>query len=140
MAYATAADVAAQYGDDLLLTLADRDGDGTADPGVAEAALADATQEIDSYLAARYDLPLEAGKARLLRRVAVDIAVYRLAGTADLVTDERRRRYEDAVRYLTKVSQGQIRLGADGDDRPAYPQRVRGSSRLRVFGRGRRLA
>ena len=133
MAYATAQDILAQYGERELLMLADRDGDGVADTGVVEAALADAAEEIDGYLAGEYDLPLDPTRARPLRRIAVDIAVYRLA-TDTLATDERRARYQDAVRYLERVSRGEIRLGA-GDDRPVRPQRVQVRSAPRRFSR-----
>lgn len=127
--YATPADIGAQYGAETLALLTDRDGDGDGDPGAAERALADAAAEIDTYLAGRYDLPLSPGRAALLRRPAVDIAVYRLAADAATATDERRRRYEDAVRYLEKIASGEIRLGTDGVRTPPRARALPGPPR-----------
>ena len=78
MPYATTEQVTERYGADLILRLTDRDGDGAADAEVLERALADAASEIDTYLAAKYQLPLSETPA-VLTRLAVDIAVYRLA-------------------------------------------------------------
>ena len=64
----------------------------------------------------------------------MDIAVYRLASSSALDTEERRTRYRDAVRYLERVAEGKIRLGAD-DDRPRHPQRPQVTSRERRFSR-----
>lgn len=127
--YATPADIGAQYGAETLALLTDRDGDGAGDPGAAERALADASAEIDGYLAGRYDLPLSPGRAALLRRPAVDIAVYRLAADAATATDERRRRYEDAVRYLEGIASGEIRLGTDGVRTPPRARALPGPPR-----------
>lgn len=127
--YAAPADIGAQYGAETLALLTDRDGDGTGDPGAAERALADASAEIDGYLAGRYALPLSPGRAALLRRPAVDIAVYRLAADADTATDERRRRYEDAVRYLRGIASGEIRLGTAGVRTPPRARALPGPPR-----------
>lgn len=116
--YAAPADIEERYGAETLLLLTDRDRSGEADAAVAERALADAADEIEGYLAGRYELPLEPGRAASLRRPAVDIAVYRLAADAATATDERRRRYEDAVRYLERIASGEIRLGADAVPTP----------------------
>ena len=136
MAYATQADIVALYGEQELLLLADRDRSGAVDTGVVEVALEEAAQEIDGYLSVQYDLPLDASRARPLRRIAVDIAMYRMANTSALNTDERRERYRDATRYLEKVSKGQTRLGAD-DDESAHPARIRMKSRDQRWAGGR---
>ena len=110
MSYATIQDVIARYGDDLLLILTDRDGDGAADMDVVDQALQDAAAEIDTYLAAKYQLPVTTTVPALVR-VSVDIVVYRLAADRSTGTDEQRKRYEDAVSWLTKVSRGDVSLG-----------------------------
>ena len=138
MSYATQADIVALYGEEELIQLADRDRDGAADAGVVEAALSDASEEIDGYLSVQYDLPLDEARTRPLRRIAVDIAMYRMANTAPLNTDERRDRYRDAVRYLDKVSKGTIRLGI-ADDEPRHPARFKAAGPGRRFTAGRRL-
>ena len=132
MSYASAEQVKERHGADAVLLLADRDGDGAADDGVIERALEDASAEIDTYLAAKYDLPLAETPA-VLTRLAADIAVYRLAAEADRATDERRRRYEDAVALLKRIAKGEASLGLAS---PGAPSRAMSTSRPRRFTRG----
>ncbi|WP_027366938.1 gp436 family protein [Desulfocurvibacter africanus] len=110
MSYASQQDIVDRYGEEALVLLADRDNDGVADPDVIAQTLADADAEIDAYLAARYQLPLATVPA-VLKRLAVDIVVYRLAADAGTGTEERRQRYEDAVDLLKRISTGQASLG-----------------------------
>lgn len=76
--------------------------------GVLADALADADAEINSYLAARYALPL-AEAPRVLVPVACDIARYRLwkERASDAVTE----RYKAAIAFLRDVSGGRASLG-----------------------------
>lgn len=131
MPYATAEQVIERHGADAVLLLADRDGDGTADPGVLDQALADAAAEIDTYLAAKYGLPL-ASTPSVLTRLACDIAVYQLAKSAALATEERRRRYDAAVRLLERIARGEASLGLGS---PGAPSRAFSSARPRRFTR-----
>jgi phage gp36-like protein len=123
MSYATLSDLAARYGADRLTELTDHDADGAMDTGRVEQALADASAEIDGYLAVRYQLPLPT-IPKVLRRIACDIAVYRLMSARRMgdVEDDRRR-YEDAVRLLTQIAKGGVSLGLPAalpaDARPA---------------------
>jgi phage gp36-like protein len=134
MPYATQQQATDRYGADALLVIADRDGDGVIDADVLDQALADASAEIDTYLAARYQLPL-ATVPEVLVRLCVDITVYRLAADADMATDERRKRYEDAVALLVRISKGDVSLGL-----PVPPPSSNGvvsvTSQPRRFGRG----
>lgn len=111
MTYATQDDLATRYGANELLQLADRDGDGIADPGVIEGALAEASAEIDLYLQGRYALPLT---HPLLTTLACDIARYRL--WKDEATDRVRNAATDARRMLDHLASGKITL-----DRPTTP-------------------
>ena len=136
MAYATTQDIIDRYGEDQLLVLADRDGDGEADAEVTARALADADAEIDLHVGAVYDLPLASVPAGLVQ-VAVDIAVYRMCNSDALVTEEIRRRYEDARATLRRIAKREVSLGpvpeASGGTAKA-PAIVHGPRR--VFGRG----
>jgi phage gp36-like protein len=81
-------------------------------------ALADASSEIDSYIEARFALPLT-DPPPLLNRLATDIAMYRMQTLRPLHDlQDARRRYEDAVAMLTKVAAGELTLGiaADGKE------------------------
>ena len=69
--------------------MADRDGDGVPDEGAVTAALDSASAEIDGYIAVRYTLPL-ASPPPNLTQPCVDIALYRLASSRDVLTDEHR--------------------------------------------------
>lgn len=115
MSYATEVDMLARFGADELTALADRDGNGSADSGMMERALDDASAEIDVYLAGRYALPL-AHVPTVLVRIACDIARYRL--WADRASDEVRRRYEDARRMLELIAKGDVSIGADAPGTP----------------------
>jgi phage gp36-like protein len=137
MAYATTQDIIDRYGEDQLLVLADRDGDGIADQGVTSRALADADSEIDLYVGSRYDLPL-AVVPSVLVQVAVDIAVYRMSPDAMTATEEVRTRYADARATLKSIAKGEVSLGPKPEKsggQASSPAIV--SGRPRVFGRGR---
>jgi len=108
MTYATQADLETRFGAAEILQLADRDGDGSADSGVVAGALAEASAEIDAYLAGRYPLPL-APTPGVLVRLACDIARYRLY--TDVVPEAVRKRYEDARRLLEGIAAGRVSLG-----------------------------
>ena len=107
MPYATQDDIVDRYGEDMLFSLANRDGDDNLDNKAIEKALCDATDEMDSYLAVRYALPLEQIPTQL-KRLCVDIALYRLS--PDHGTEERRNRYEDAIAMLGKLASGKAIL------------------------------
>ena len=47
----------------------------------------------------------------MLTRLAADIAIYRLAVSADLRIDEHRVRYDDAVKLLVRIAKGEASLG-----------------------------
>lgn len=124
MVYATQADLVGRYGENAVLLVADRNRDGVIDDAVVERALTDATGEINSYLRAKYRLPLAAVPDDL-RRVACDIALYRLSGEADLLTEEKRQRYEDALTWLKDLAKGIARL-----DLPTPPTSASGGAAL----------
>ena len=113
MAYATQADITELYGADSLF-VADRDGDGVVDAPAVTRALVSASDEIDSYIGVRVTLPL-ATVPGILRQLAVDIAVYRLALSRDVRSEEHRLRYEDALRFLKAVAKGEAVLAFTGD-------------------------
>ena len=119
MAYATEADIVELYGADALY-VADRDGDGASDAAAVERALSSASDEIDSHLAVRYTVPL-AEAPSVVRQWCVDIALYRLALSHTVLTEEHRRRYEDAIKSLAGVASGRQRLVQpdDGSGDPA---------------------
>lgn len=117
MPYCTSQDVIDRFGEDELIRL-------TAQPNALgeygteinqtqlDRALSDADATIDSYLAARYPLPL-VNVLPILNRFACDIVRYFLHDTSPL--DEVTNRYKEAIRFLEKVSKGEITLGVASD-------------------------
>jgi phage gp36-like protein len=107
VAYATQADMVDEFGELELAQLTDRISASAIDAEVLKQALDSATEEIDSYLAARYTVPLEMIPAALVPKCA-DIARYRLYKDAppDVVIE----RYKMAIRWLENVAKGLIAL------------------------------
>lgn len=120
MAYCTPEEVRAMIKDDALNSLI---GDGfIEDPAereaqltpIVEAAIDDASAEIDGYLAKRYGVPLSPVPG-VIGKFAKDMAVYNLFSRQ--VIDESSEaknilnRYNAAVRFLTLVAKGDVDLG-----------------------------
>jgi phage gp36-like protein len=108
--YATTAAMISRFGTKDLMLLTEREDStpGEINLSVLEQALADATAEIDSYLAGRYPLPL-AAVPDVLERNCCDIARYLLLG--DRAPEQVEKRYQAVVKWLTLVSKGDIQLG-----------------------------
>jgi len=136
MPYATLADLEGLYTPDLLMTVADNDGDNQPDTPVVTRGLSDADGIINSYLSVRYPIPLAVTPSFLVA-MACDIAIYRMAMTADRLTDEMRRRYEDAIAHLKDLATGKAGLGVpdptpdDQTDNPAKAGRAYSFQSLR---------
>jgi len=116
VSYATLDDLLARYSLDELLALADRDSDGVIDAAVVDAALADASEVIDGYLAARHQVPL-ASVPGIVRGWACDIARHRLH--KDSPPDAVTRAYDEAMRQLRDVAGGRLVLQVGGQTSPA---------------------
>lgn len=110
--YALEADLTAYFGSEQLLIAADRDASGTADTGVVTAGLTAATEEIDSYLAVRYDLPLAAVPG-VLTRICCDLAMYHMSIASSSITEDKETRYNNGVKWLRDVSKGIASLGPE---------------------------
>lgn len=133
MTYAAKANMIARFGEDEVIALTDRANLGVVDDAVLAGALAEADAEIEPYLPPRYTLPLS-NVPKILVGFACDIARYRLCGAGVTETDEIRRRYEDAVKFLVRVSRGEIGLGLDtANVAPAAPASVQVAAPARVF-------
>lgn len=107
MAYCTLDDLIERAGLVEIRQVADRDRDGTPDPDVIDAAIDDAGNLIDGYIATRYDTPLPA-VPRLVSTWAVSIARYLLHrnGAPDHVAQD----YKDAIAALKDVQAGKLAL------------------------------
>lgn len=109
MSYATQADMLAAFGADELVQLTDRATPpvGEIDAAVLDHALQAADGEIDSYLAARFALPL-ASVPVILRDCACDLARYRLH---DRGTPERvQKNHDNRIAWLRDLAAGRATL------------------------------
>lgn len=116
MAYATLADLIERASEREIREISDRDRDGETDPEVIAAALADADNRINSYIAVKYATPLPS-VPDLVRTWAVSIARYVLHhnGAPKHVKDD----FDDAIAALKDVSRGLAALPvADGEAPP----------------------
>lgn len=132
MTYATQTHLTDRYGADVLLELADRDGDNVVDTAIVDRALADADAVIDSYLARRYDLPLASTPA-VLTTYAAQIAFYYLQ--RDRPTEEARADYKDALAWLGDVGAGRAELDIAGSEPATSADGLETSGPDRIFSR-----
>ena len=107
MPYVSATDLGNRIGEGELIRLSDRDGDGVADTGVIDAAIAEADGVIDGYLAGRYDLPLASPPA-LLKTIACDLILYALHWVEP--PEGLRNRKNDAIKMLQSIADGKLVL------------------------------
>lgn len=91
MSYATQQDMVTRFGLREVVTLTDRNATGAIDVTVLAGGLSAADNEINVYLAGRYDLPL-ATTPTIVRDFACDIARYRLCSAEVTETKEIRER------------------------------------------------
>lgn len=113
--YATKAEMVERFGEQELIELTDRNGTaGAIVDSVLDAALADASADIDGYLGGRYPLPL-AVVPKVLNRHACDLARYYLYDNRLDDTHPAARRYKAAIRLLEQVAAGKVQLGLDAE-------------------------
>ena len=137
MPYADQQYLDSYFGEAELLIAADRDGDGEADVSVVRNGLDAASEEIDSYVGVKYNLPLSASQTTgVLKRICADIAMYRMSVNHHSMTEEKRERYTDAVKWLRGIAAGNVTLGDDENIEVADDLTVKtDSSEVRLFSR-----
>ena len=113
MAYSVQTDIEKLITPEQLTQLADDDGDGYPEPGTVTEAIAQADAEIDSYLGARYSVPIAPVPA-LVRQLSLAVAVWRLSTRRGTIKEAWRQAYEDAVALLRRLASGEAVLPASG--------------------------
>lgn len=134
MAYATLQTLIDQVGIDEVTRSSDRDASGAIDPGVVERALDDASSEIDSYVGAVYKLPLNPVPGIVVTYTGI-IALYRMSLETGSYTEEKRKRYEDAIRWLRDVAKGVASLDGEVEAAPKSSGGIRYFTEAREFSR-----
>jgi len=110
--YASKQDMIDRFGEDELIALTDRSTPpaGVIDDVVLNAALADADDEINSYLQSKYNLPL-ASTPLLIAKLARTIARYNLYDKQP--PDHIETRYKASIKTLEAIAKGVVHLGLD---------------------------
>ena len=110
MAYATQAELEDRLAPDVVVLLADDDGDGLADADVITAVLADASATIDQGLAGRYVTPLSSPPS-VVKRWCVDLAIaYLFNRKREAITTEHGEAAALTRRALEAIADGLLSL------------------------------
>ena len=114
MAYITNADIEERLGSAIYVQLTDDDGDDQADVGVVDEARLAAEGEVNSYLARRYQVPIDLDKhadlADLLASITLDLVEYRLRSRRPPVPKDTTDRHTRTIDWLRRVADGRIEL------------------------------
>ncbi len=111
--YATVDDMIARFKTAELIQLTDEAELGSIDSARVTTALTRASNEVDSYLAGTYQLPLSPAPAALVDYTC-DIARYHLYG--DAAGEAVKTRYDAAIDWLKLVSKGGVKLQVAGTE------------------------
>ena len=140
MAYVTNDDIQDRLGAATYLQLTDDDGDGQPDQAVVDEARLGAEGAVNSYLAQRYQTPIDTTEfpelAGLLATVTLDLVEHQLRARRPPVPSDVADRRADTLAWLAKVATGAVALPA------AVPQVSGGSSgpAALITGADRRLS
>ncbi|HBS22702.1 MULTISPECIES: DUF1320 domain-containing protein [Thalassospira] len=118
MAYSTATDMQTRFPLNELLDLTNQNDQSaeTINEDALSVALDDASAAIDAVLSSRMKTPLSPAPSVLVS-VCCDIARYRLySGRA---SEEVEKRYDNAMKLLKSIADGEIDLGSNQSSRPA---------------------
>lgn len=140
MAYATQTTLEQQFGADEVLRSGDRDNDGSIDvvdgENVVTKACSLAQGIVDGYLGVKYEVPVDPVPEVVVNHTGA-IALYLLSDGADTLTEEKRRRYEDAIAWLKDVAAGKATLGVDPPADPLVSSPVRMTAEAREWTRSK---
>ncbi|QQQ17751.1 DUF1320 domain-containing protein [Brevundimonas vitis] len=131
--YATRDDLNAAFGPDQVERLAARP-DVEDDAMTVARALSHADGVIDARLSVRFTLPLPT-IPEVLRDIACDIAIARLASDATGLTDDLKRREDQAHASLKAISKGEMNLGLPAVTEGERPQPIVSSTGGKIFTR-----
>lgn len=110
MTYCIQQDLLDRIGEDKLIQLTDKERLGEMNTEVLNRALQDADGQIDSYVGARYSLPINP-ISKTLVRIACFLTIYYLHDKQR--TEQVREDYDDSIKALAGISKGTIDIGID---------------------------
>jgi len=113
MAYSTETDLDQIWGANRVTMVAADDGLSVRNHQRINSAIADADAMINSYIAKRYPMPLNASPDgfAILRKISADLAIYALATSADRMIELIQKRHETAMGFLRDVAAGKAEIG-----------------------------
>jgi phage gp36-like protein len=132
--YCTKADILKQVAETVLIQLTDDANVGAVDDAIVEQEIENAAGEINGYCAERYPVPLSPVPP-IIRKFSVDIAIYNLFARRKGASDDRKARYDNAIRFLRNVSSGRVSLGASAPEPVTTTDSVAMESGTRIFTR-----
>lgn len=133
MSYATVDDLISLFSESEMLELSDRERTGNVNVQVVNVAIDDSVSLINSFLAARYDLPLSSPPT-VLKRICADIARHFLYDNQ--VPEAVEKKKDDAMMFLKAVAKGDVSLGLNIENEVALgDQQIEVVSDERVFTR-----
>lgn len=134
MNYCTQQDLITRYGQDELIQLSDKQQNlGVIDESVVAAAIADADSLIDGYVGSRFPNQVNP-YPRSLVRISCEIARYYLY--ENIVPDDVKDRYNEAVKSLKAISKGEISIGTNSEgEKPSSNNTVEMTTGGNVFNR-----
>lgn len=114
MGYITNSDISERLGSATLVQLADDDGNGVADTGIIDEARLGAEAEVNSYLAARYAVPINLSVhpelSDMLASLTLDLAEDRLRSRRPPVSADFVRRFTESREWLRRLADGTVEL------------------------------
>lgn len=136
MGYCTQTHISRFVSPARLVSLADHDGDGTADAAVVTQAIENASGTIDSYLQAKYVVPLAPPIPAEIRRICIRLAVCELQSGLDSLTEDQQRACDSAIEELEKIAEGKKDVGlVPKPSESAGAPNVQYNGQDRLFGR-----
>jgi len=118
--YITGQHLIDRFGEDEIVQLTDKAGVGVLDETVLASAISDAQEEVDSFLAAAYTVPLVEPAPGLIVRLTCDITRYFLYD--DGAGAEAEKRYERAISYLKALGKGTAVIAGLSSDTKSFGQ------------------
>lgn len=135
MGYATRDDLIAAFGQDVVERLSIRPQDETGEQTVARA-LSYADALIDGRIGVRFTLPLPI-VPDILRDIACDLVMARMASDATALTDDLKHREKAATTTLDRIADGKMNLGLPSAGEGDRPQPIAASAGGKLFTRDR---
>ena len=108
--YCTEAELISAYTELEIAQLTDNHNVGAVDSAKVSAAIVSASALIDSFVSAKYTLPLSE-VPNVLRDICLTVTRYKLH--VEMATEQVIRDYEDAIKWLMAVRDGKNSLGLD---------------------------